>query len=221
MKAPQTGHDVRAPLTRDRVLQAAIRLADNAGLAQLSMRKVARELGVEAMSLYHHVSSKEGLLDAMVDAVIAEIALPATEGDWKQAMRSRALSARGVLLRHPWAALLVISRVNVGPAMLGYIEAMLACLRRAGFSYSMADHAWNAIDNHVYGFVLQELSFPIAPGKYAEAARAFLPMLPVERYPHMRALAGQVIDGSHSGLNDFSFGLDIILDGLERLLPGN
>jgi hypothetical protein len=155
----------------------------------------------------------------MVDAVIAQIALPAMEGDWKQAMRSRAMSARAVLLRHPWAPLLVISRINVGPAMLGYVEAMLSCLTRAGFSYPMADHAWNAIDNHVYGFVLQELHFPIEPGTYVQAAEAFLPKLPVDRFPHMRALAEQVIDGSHNGLNDFSFGLNIILDGLERLLP--
>jgi AcrR family transcriptional regulator len=195
MKTPHSQEMVRLPLTRERVVQAAIRLADEVGVAQLSMRKLAKALNVEAMSLYHHVTGKEDLLDAMVDAVVAQIALPAPEGDWKNAMRGRALSARVVLLSHRWAALLMISRINVGPAMLGHVEAMLHCLRSAGFSYPMADHA--------------------------EAAKAFLPMLPADRYPHMRALAKQVIEGSHSGLNDFSFGLNIILDGLERLLPKN
>ena len=207
----------RLPLTRDLILNTAIRLADGHGLAELSMRKLAQLLGVEAMSLYNHVANKKDVLSGMVDLVVAEIMLPAIGSDWRAAMRARAVSAHGVLLKHPWAALLIVSRINVGPAMLSYIDATLGCLRQAGFSDQQADHAWNAIDSHIYGFTLQELHFPLEPGEYASAARQFLPMLPAERYPHMRALTEQVIDGSYDGLHDFSFGLELILDGLERL----
>ena len=207
----------RLPLTRDLILNTAIRLADGHGLAELSMRKLAQMLGVEAMSLYNHVANKKDVLSGMVDLVVAEIMLPAIGSDWRAAMRARAVSAHGVLLKHPWAALLIVSRINVGPAMLSYIDATLGCLRQAGFSDQQADHAWNAIDSHIYGFTLQELHFPLEPGEYASAARQFLPMLPAERYPHMRALTEQVIDGSYDGLHDFSFGLELILDGLERL----
>ena len=181
------------------------------------MRKLAQLLGVEAMSLYNHVANKKDVLSGMVDLVVAEIMLPAIGSDWRAAMRARAVSAHGVLLKHPWAALLIVSRINTGPAMLSYIDATLGCLRQAGFSDQQADHAWNAIDSHIYGFTLQELHFPLEPGEYASAARQFLPMLPAERYPHMRALTEQVIDGSYDGLHDFSFGLELILDGLERL----
>ena len=207
----------RLPLTRDLILNTAKRLADGHGLAELSMRKLAQMLGVEAMSLYNHVANKKDVLSGMVDLVVAEIMLPVIGSDWRAAMRARAVSAHGVLLKHPWAALLIVSRINVGPAMLSYIDATLGCLRQAGFSDQQADHAWNAIDSHIYGFTLQELHFPLEPGEYASAARQFLPMLPAERYPHMRALTEQVIDGSYDGLHDFSFGLELILDGLERL----
>ena len=207
----------RLPLTRDLILNTAIRLADGHGLAELSMRKLAQLLGVEAMSLYNHVANKKDVLSGMVDLVVAEIMLPVIGSDWRAAMRARAVSAHGVLLKHPWAALLIVSRINTGPAMLSYIDATLGCLRQAGFSDQQADHAWNAIDSHIYGFTLQELHFPLEPGEYASAARQFLPMLPAERYPHMRALTEQVIDGSYDGLHDFSFGLELILDGLERL----
>ena len=210
----------RAPLTRSLVLRAAIRLADDCGLAELSMRKLAQLLGVEAMSLYNHVANKEDVLSGMVDLIIAEIAAPVIGSDWRAAMRARATSAHTVLLRHSWSALLIVSRINVGPAMLHYIDATLGCLRQAGFSDQQADHAWNAIDSHIYGFTLQELHFPLEPANYASAARHFLPMLPAERYPHMRALTEQVIDGSYDGLHEFTFGLDLILDGLERLRSG-
>jgi AcrR family transcriptional regulator len=208
----------RKPLTRERVLAAAVRLADRRGLPALSMRALAQALRVEAMSLYYHVRNKDDVLDGIVDLVVAEIAVPVVGGDWKREMRRRALSAHEVFLRHPWAALLVGSRLNVGPAMLNYIDATVGWLREAGFSYAQADHAWNAIDSHVYGFTLQQLNFPLEPAEYASAAQQFLPLLPRERYPHMRALAELVIAGKHSGLQDFRFGLDLLLDGLERLL---
>ena len=214
----------RVPLTRDLVLHTAIRLADANGLVDLSMRKLAQLLGVEAMSLYNHVANKEDVLSGMVDLVAAEIALPVIDSgwgpDWRAVMRARATSAHAVLVRHPWAALLIVSRINAGPAMLSYIDATLGCLRQAGFSDQQADHAWNAIDSYIYGFTLQELHFPLEPADYAAAASHFLPMLPAERYPHMRALTEQVIDGSYDGLHEFTFGLDLILDGLERLRSG-
>ncbi|MDC3958877.1 TetR/AcrR family transcriptional regulator [Polyangium jinanense] len=217
-KNPERRAPRRDPLTRERILRTAIRVADEEGLASLSMRRLAQELGVEAMSLYNHVASKDDLLDGIVDLVVAEIEVPAIGGaDWKTAMRKRATSAHEVFLRHPWAPMLVGSRVNVGPAMLRYINATLGCLREAGFSYEMADRAWNAIDSHIYGFTMQELNFPLDPSEYASAAKMFLPRLPADEYPYMRALTELVIDGAHRGVHDFQFGLELLLDGLERL----
>jgi AcrR family transcriptional regulator len=169
------------------------------------------------MSLYNHVAGKDDLLDSMVEFVIAWIELPSAALDWKEAMRRRSTSAHAVLLRHPWATLLILSRINSGPFMLRYVDATIGCLRRAGFSPALTDHAWNAIDNHVYGFTLQALSFPLDPGEYAETARSFLPLIPPETHPHLNEMARLVISGEHDGINDFRFGLDLILDGLERM----
>jgi len=209
----------RQPLTRDRVVAAAIDLADHAGLDALSMRKLARELGVEAMSLYNHVTSKDDLLDGMVDAVVGEIAIPEPRPgeDWRLAMRRRADSAHAVLRRHPWATLPLVSRVNVGPNMLCYVDATIGCLRAAGFSWDLADRAWNAMDSHIYGFTLQELNFPFEPDAYREAARQYLPLIPEAEYPHLHGMTAEVLSGRHAGVHDFSFGLDLILDGLEGL----
>jgi len=207
----------RQPLARERVLQTALRLADDAGIEALSMRRLAQALGVEAMSLYNHVANKVDLLDGMVEQVMAEIELPAIGGDWRDGLRERTLSAHEVLLRHRWAPLLFVARLNVGPAMLRYVDATHGCLLAAGFTHAEDDHARNVIDSHLYGFTLQELLFPLAPGSYAEAARHFLPMVPAERYPHMRALTEEVIEGRHDGLHDFAFGLELLLEGLETL----
>ncbi|MEN9223110.1 MAG: TetR/AcrR family transcriptional regulator C-terminal domain-containing protein, partial [Thermostichus sp. BF3_bins_97] len=144
------------PLSRERILQAALDLADAEGLEALSMRRLAQVLGVKAMSLYNHIANKDDLIDAMVDQVISEIEFPSPAPDWKTAMRQRAISAHQVLVRHAWATLPMVSRMNVGPAMLRYVDATLGCLREAGFSPEMADHAWNALDSHIYGFTLQE-----------------------------------------------------------------
>lgn len=198
-------------------MREAVRLADEHGIEALSMRRLAQALGVEAMSLYNHVANKEDVLNGIVDLVVAEIELPAIGADWKAVMRRRAISAHEVLLRHPWAALLIVSHLNTGPVMLRYVDATIGCLREAGFSYEMADHAWNAIDSHIYGFTLQELNFPLDPSEYVDAAKRFFPLLPADQYPHMRALAQLLIDGEHRGVHDFEFGLDLLLDGLERL----
>lgn len=185
------------------------------------MRLLARSLHVEAMSLYNHIANKDALLDAMVDSVIGQIELPAAAQDWRDQMRRRALSAYQVFLKHAWAPPLVVSRVNVGPAMLAYIDATLASLHAAGFSYALADHAWNAMDSHIYGFILLERNFPLEAGSYAQMAQQFLPMLPAQTYPHMRALTELVAGGRHDGLHSFAFGLDLVLDGLERVLASS
>jgi len=216
-KKTQTKPSQRAPLSKERVLKAAIALADDVGIESLSMRKLGQELGVEAMSLYKHVANKDDILDGIVDIVASEIEVPTIGGDWKVAMRRRAISAHEVLLRHPWATQLIVSRANVGPAMLDYVNATIGCLREAGFSFALADGAWNAIDSHVYGFTLQELNFPFDPAEYADVAKAYLPMIPEARYPYLNAMTQQVINGNHKGLHSFEFGLDLILDGLERL----
>lgn len=207
----------RLPLSNERVLRAAVALADEIGIESLSMRKLGEKLGVQAMSLYKHVSNKDDILDGIVDIVAGEITLPSIGGDWRLAMRRRAVSAHEVLVCHPWATMLIVSRANVGPSMLRYVDATIGCLREAGFSYAMADHAWNAIDNHVYGFTLQQLNFPFAPGEYAQVAQSFLPMIPMEQYPYLHGLSQEVISGHHSGLQDFTFGLELILEGLEKI----
>lgn len=180
------------------------------------MRKLAQELGVKAMSLYNHVKNKDDILDGIVDRVIGEIELPSFEVDWKTAMRQRANSAHKVLLRHPWATLEIVSRVNVGPANLRYVDATLGCLRKAGFSLEMADHAWNAIDSHIYGFTLQELNFPFEETAYAQAAEDYVAMIPAQQYPHLNQLTLHVMEGRYNGLHDFEFGLELILNGLEQ-----
>lgn len=206
----------RPPLTPERILRAAIKLADRQGLDALSMRKLATALKVEAMSLYNHVANKDELLDGMVDQIIGEITLPAPGDDWKSAMRARAVSALAVMIAHPWAPMLVVSRINVGPNMLRYINATLGTLREAGLSWHVADRAWNTIDNYIYGFALQQQNFPVNPDDYPSAAAAYLPMLSAEHYPYMRELTARVADGSHDGTLDFAFGLEVILEGLER-----
>jgi AcrR family transcriptional regulator len=205
------------PLSRERILIAAIHLADKGGLESLSMRKIAQELGVQAMSLYNHVANKDDLLDGIVDIVIGEIEVPDLGIDWQTAMRRWANSAHEVLLRHPWATMLIVSRINVGPAMLRYIDATLGCLCEAGFSFEMADRAWNAIDSHIYGFTLQELNFPIKTTEYVKTAKEYIPNIPADRYPYMNRLTHHIIDGNYDGIADFKFGLELILDGLDKL----
>ncbi len=218
---PETGIKQRDPLKRDLIIAAAIRLADEQDIAKVSMRTLARALGVQAMSLYNHVANKDELIDGMVDLVVGEIELPAGTGDWKAAMYRRAVSAHQVFLRHPWAPPLIVSRINVGPAMLRYIDTTLGCLYEAGFSYTTADNIWNAIDSHIYGFTLLELNFPLDQDSYAEAAKGFLPMLPPEKYPHMRSLSLMVADREYDGLHNFEFGLRLILDALENQLESD
>ena len=207
----------RTPLSRDRILRAGIRLADRQGIDALSMRRLATALRVEAMSLYNHVVSKDDLLDGMVNRVVGEITLPALGGDWKATMRARAHSALAVMTAHPWAPMLIVSRINVGPNMLRYIEATLGALRESGLSWAETDRAWNTMDNYIFGYTLQQQNFPMSPDEYASAAASYLPMIPAASYPYMHELSARVADGSHDGTPDFAFGLEVILDGLDRL----
>ncbi len=207
----------RAPLTRDRVLRAAVTLADEHGIAALGMRPLGAALGVQAMSLYNHVANKDAILDGIVDHVVGEIGVPSRADGWPTAMQRRAFSAHDALMRHAWACPLLMARVNVGPNMLRYIDGTLACLLDAGFSLPMADHAWNAMDSYIYGFTLHKLNFPFKADEYAQVATGYLPRLSKPDYPAMHAMTSLVATGGHDGLHDLSFGLDMILDGLGRL----
>jgi AcrR family transcriptional regulator len=211
--------DTRTPLSRERIVRAAIELADTGGVESLSMRKLGQALGVEAMSLYHHVANKEDLLDGMVDVVFGQIDLP-TDGDWKSAMRTRAMSARDVLVRHPWASGIMESRANPGPATLGHHDAVLRTLREAGFSIPLAAHAYSALDSYIYGFALQQKTLPFETAEEAAAVAAnILSQFPVDRYPHLAELTFEhVLQPSYDYADEFEFGLELILDGLERTL---
>ena len=208
----------RLPLSRERVLKAALDLADEGGLEALSMRKLAQALSVKAMSLYNHVKNRDDIVDGIVDRVVSEIEVPAIGADWKMAMRRRAMSAHQVLLRHPWATMALMSRVNVGPATLRYVDATLGCLTTAGFSFEIADHIWNAIDSHIYGFTLQALNFPFEAEEYSEVATDYVSQLPADQYPHLNQLTHYVMEGHYDGIHNFEFGLDLILNSLDQFL---
>lgn len=214
--APQT----KKPLSRTRVLGAALALADAGGAEALTMRKLAESLGVEAMSLYHHVANKDDILDGLVDQVFAEIEVPAPDGDWQSGMRRRLTSARNVLNRHPWAVRLLESRRNPGPATLAHHDAVLGALRAGGFSVPLAAHAYALLDSFLYGFVLQEQALPFTDGaELADVADHILAQLPAERYPHFVELTREhALKPGYAFANEFGFGLDLVLEGLARRL---
>lgn len=208
----------RPALTPVRIIDAAVVVADRDGLAAVSMRHVAAELGVEAMSLYHHVASKDAILDAMVERIYAAIELPAPDASWRPAMAERAASARDVLRAHPWGLGLIESRRNPGPATMRHHDAVLGCLRGNGFSVALAAHAFSLLDAYVYGFVLTELNLPFERTAGAEelvAETAF----PADEFPHLAELiAVQVLGQEYDYADEFGVGLDLILDALgERL----
>jgi AcrR family transcriptional regulator len=210
----------RPRLNRDRVLQAAVALADAGGIESLTMRKLGVELGVEAMSLYNHVSNKGDLLDGMIDIVFGEIDLPSGGTDWRTAMRGRAISARAALSRHPWAIGRMESRANPGPATLQHHDAVLGTLRGAGFSIALAAHAYSALDSYIYGFALQEPSLPFDTAEEtAKVAQAMMAQFSSGQYPHLTEMAVEhVLQPGYDYGAEFEYGLDLILDGLERAL---
>jgi AcrR family transcriptional regulator len=209
----------RPPLTRQRVLEAALALADTGGIESLSMRKLAQELGVEAMSLYHHVANKDEILDGLVDIIFGEIALPSGP-DWRSAMRQRAVSAREALRRHPWATPLMESRATPGPANLRHHDAVLGVLRGAGFPVELTAHAYSLLDAYIYGFALQEASLPFStPEETAEVASSIMAEMAAGAYPHLTELTVEhVLQPGYDYGDEFRFGLELLLDGLERAL---
>ena len=217
----QTGDTTtRAPLSRQRVLRAAVALADAQGIGALTMRRLGQALGVEAMSLYKHVANKDAILDGIVDAVIQEIDLPEPGADWRTGMRQRARSAREVYARHPWALTLLQSRVNPGPAALRYYDGVLGSLRRGGFSVAMAAHAFTVLDSYIIGFAVQEQSLPfdVGEGGATDVTEAILQEMPVEDLPHLTEMAVEhVLKPGYSFAGQFEFGLDLILDALGQL----
>jgi len=208
--------DRRIPLSRERVLRAAVGLADRTGLESLTMRKLGQELGVEAMSLYKHVANKDDILDGIVDEVLGDIEVPAAGTEWRTAMRQRSISAHEVLLAHPWAALLIMSRFNIGPGMTRYLDATLGRLREGGFSIEGALDAWHTLDSHLYGFTLQQLSLPFAAEEAPQVSASVLRQLPAREYPHVVEVITEVMRSGRE--EDFEFGLDLILEGLQRTL---
>lgn len=213
-----TLNSARIPLSRERILRAALDLADHEGLESLSMRKLAQALGVEAMSLYNHVANKDEILAGMVDVVFSEVDLPDAP-DWKQAMRQRYISTREAFSRHPWALGILHSRSPLGPATLRHHDDVLGRLRGAGFSVASAGYACSVLDSYTYGFALRTQRVPFDPSKQADALAAELIMqLMSQSYPHLAEMAMTIAqDPSHSHAREFECGLDLILDGLERI----
>jgi AcrR family transcriptional regulator len=209
--------DPRLPLSKERVLRAAIDLADQGGIASLSMRKLAQKLGVEAMSLYHYVASKDDILDGIVDLVISESPVPPNEDHWKAAIREIANSAHEVLVRHPWACSLMWT-TSISPARLRYMESILGTLRESGFSADLTHHAYHALDSHITGFTLWQVNIPFKSEEIAELGATFLRELPTDVYPYVAEHTEQhLIPPDPEEKSEFEFGLDLILDGLERL----
>ncbi|MCE6994707.1 TetR/AcrR family transcriptional regulator [Saccharothrix sp. S26] len=205
-----------APLSRDRVLRAAVAIADAGGIAALTMRSLADALGVKPMSLYHHVANKDEILDGIVDVVFSRIDLPTPGGDWRHEMVKRANSAREVLRRHPWAIGLLESRTAPGPATLRHHDATIGTLRRAGFSVAMTAHAYALLDSYVYGFAVQEAALPFnSPDSAAEVTGSILAHLSPADYPHLVEMATEhVLRPGNDFADEFGFGLDVILDAL-------
>jgi AcrR family transcriptional regulator len=216
--APGDKRDIRPRLSRTRVVQAGISLADEAGIEALSMRKLGEQLGVEAMSLYKHVANKDDLLGGMIDDVFAEIELPARVRSWRTAMRRRAVSVREVLRRHPWAVPLMQSRTNPGPSTLGHLDALIGILRRAGFSVALTAHALSAIDAYVYGFAMQERALPFdSEERSTEVVQQILADMPQDEWPHLVEFSREhVLKPGYDYGQEFEWGLDLVLDGLER-----
>jgi AcrR family transcriptional regulator len=212
----------RAPLSRARALSTALALADAEGIAALTMRRLAQELGIEAMSLYHHVANKDDILDGMVDMVFGEIDLPSEGMEWKTAMRERASSARAALTRHPWAISIMESRSSPGPATLRHHDAVLGSCRGAGFSVEMAAHAFSLIDSYIYGFVLQEVNLPFDDTDDLEdVVESMMMPFSAEDYPHLVELTTEyILQPGYSYANEFEYGLGLILDSLEAGMPG-
>jgi AcrR family transcriptional regulator len=208
----------RIPLTREIVLRAAVAIADEGGIEALSMRRLGAALGVEAMSLYNHVAGKEDVLDGIIELVVEEFDLPADGPDWKPALRSSALSEHQVLLSHRWAPVLIISRpARAGPARWRHSDAVVRTMRRAEFSTELTHHAFHVLDCYTVGFTVQEVNTPDARDEWPTLAAAFLRDFPSAEYPHFAEHVAYHVGSGVYDEGDFEFGLDLILDGVERI----
>jgi AcrR family transcriptional regulator len=210
----------RQRLSRERVLQGAVAVADAGGIAALTIRSLAAQLGIKPMAIYHHVANKDEILDGIVDIVFSEIELPEPDGDWRAEMEQRASSAREALRRHPWAIGLLESRTNPGPATLKHHDAVIGTLRRAGFSVVMTAHAYALIDAYVYGFALSEASLPInGPETVTEVAEQMMEQYSGDDYPHLIEFSVEhVMKPGYDYGAEFDFGLGVVLDGLTQAL---
>src|SRR5829696_8230429 len=216
--------ETRAPLSRERVLETAVTLADRHGLEWLSMRKLADELRVAAMSLYYYVPNKVELIDGMIDLVFGEIEPPSLDVDWKTAMRRRAVSTREALNRHRWAVGQMEGRSSHGTANLRLHDAVLGCLRNAGFSLEMTVHAYSVQDAYIYGFALQQADMnPETSEDFAAVAEEQMETYKevLAKFPHLvEVVGGHVAQAGYDYATEFLFGLDLILEGLDRLRGG-
>ena len=209
----------RASLTRERVLRAALAIADETGIDSLSMRMLGGRLGVEAMSLYNHVANKDDILDGILELFVEEITIPSAGVDWRSAMRERAVSALSAFNRHPWAIALMDTRVSSGPSRLRYFDRMLGTLNGAGFSMELAGRAFSVLDCYIYGFGRQRLGTASGEeGQVEERAEALRDVLPEESYPYLARMAELAMKNGYDEEADFDFGLNLILDGLESIL---
>jgi len=206
----------RLPLSRDRILRSALSLADAEGIEALTMRRLGQELGFEAMSLYNHVQNKDGLLDGMLDLVLAETEQPPPEGDWSAAVRTSAISAHGALRRHPWACTLLMARFR--PARLRYMDALLGRLREAGFSADTTYSAYHLLDGHIFGFSYWEITHEPGSADLGDMAAMFERTIDAAELPHLHEHGRQhFAEGPHRDVSAFELGLDLILRGLEPL----
>jgi len=214
----------RGRLSRERVLDAAMTKADTAGLEAVTMRQLAESLHVAPMALYRHVANKDDLVDAMVDVVFGEIGVPSGGGDWKSAMRRRAIAVRDALARHRWAIGLMESRRTPGPANLRHHDAVIGRLRAAGFSIAMAAHAYSALDSYIYGFALTKLNLPFgASDDVGDVAEQMLRPFPIKDYPNLvEFISEHVMQPGYEYGDEFEYGLDLILDALDQTVaPGS
>jgi AcrR family transcriptional regulator len=218
--AATNAEEPRQPLSRQRIVQAAIQQADSAGLEALTMRHVAKALRAAPMALYRHVSSREDLIDSMIDVVFSEITLPLGGAGWRQAMRERALSLRDVLARHRWAIGLMESRRHPGPANLRHHDAVIGKLRSAGFDIAMVAHAYSLLDGYIYGFALTKMNVPFDTTAEIDAmAQDMFEPFPANEYPNLAEfVTDHVLKPGYDYAEEFEYGLDVILDGLEQAL---
>ena len=211
-------NEPRIPLSRDRILRAALDLADESGIESLTMRKLGQALGFEAMSLYNHVSNKDDLLDGILDLVLDETELPAPGEAWDAAIRKSAVSVYEALRRHPWACALLMSPDHVRPARLRSMDSLLGALRDAGFSAETTYHAYHVLDGYILGFSFWHWSHSYAPAEMSDLVERFSRLISPDVYPHLYEHAQQhLADGPHREVSAFEFGLDLILDGLREI----